>query len=305
MDHWTEIRSAYFVAKLGTLSGAASHLGIHRATLARHIEILEEQLSLKLFQKHPSGYTPTEFGIKLFEAAENAESSFAEFEGSMARQLDKPSGDLILTTTGMLLSTIVPVVGQFQETYPDVRIKYVVTDEVARLETGEAHIAIRTGSYKLMNDTVMLPLVTVRTGMYAHNNYIERFGKPSGVTDFPNHRFISRVLGEERFPPFEWLLEQVGRSNIAFMSNDMNAKFTALLAGVGIGFMPMAKASVWPDLVEILPYNPAWDVPFWLVTHVDIHRMPKIQALISTFREMGFLKSSDSFADLLPARSAF
>ncbi len=305
MDQWTEIRSAYYVAKFGTLSGASSELGLHRATLMRHIDTLEERLSVKLFQRHPSGYTPTEFGQNLFDAAEAAEASFSDFENRMTRQLESPLGNLIVTTTNMLLSTVIPVIRQYQIAYPDVRVEHKVTESIARLEVGEAHIALRTGPYELMDDTVMLPFASVRTGLYAHKRYIERYGMPTSIEDLRNHRFVSRVLGEERFPPFVWLRKHIDESNVVFMSNDMNAKFTATLEGVGIGFMPIAKASVWEDMVQVFPHNPAWDVNFWLVTHVDVHRTPKVQALISTFREHGFLQNSDEFADLLPARSAF
>ncbi|MEM6266672.1 MAG: LysR family transcriptional regulator [Pseudomonadota bacterium] len=305
MDRWTEIRSAYYVAKLGTVSSAAAKLGLHRATLMRHIDTLEEQLSVKLFQRHPSGYTPTDFGASLFEAAERAESSFADFERQIEVEIVQPSGDLIVTSTAMFLSTLMPVLECFQVKNPEVRIKYNVSHSLARLEVGEAHLAVRTGPYELMDDSVMLPLARVRSGLYAHKRYIERYGQPADANEFGEHRFISRVLGEERFRPFRWLIERIEPENVVFMSNDMAAKFTALLDGIGIGFMPIEKAKAWPDLIEVLPHNPAWDVDFWVVTHVDNHRMPKVQALLAAFREMGFLSPDGSFADILPAHSFF
>ena len=36
MEHWNEIRTAYQVAKQGTVSGAADVLGVHHATVIRH-----------------------------------------------------------------------------------------------------------------------------------------------------------------------------------------------------------------------------------------------------------------------------
>ncbi|MFO0513797.1 MAG: LysR family transcriptional regulator, partial [Rhodobacterales bacterium] len=40
-----------------------------------------------------------------------------------------------------------------------------------------------------------------------------------------------------------------------------------------------------PDLVEIMPSRPEWEVPLWLVTHVDLHRTPKVQAFVAHIRE--------------------
>ena len=63
MVAWTEVRSAYMVAKLGTVSAAADALGcVHHATILRHIDALETELSSKLFQRHKHGYTPTDVG---------------------------------------------------------------------------------------------------------------------------------------------------------------------------------------------------------------------------------------------------
>ena len=41
MDNWDEIRTAYQVARMGTVSGAAEVLGVHHATVIRHIDALE------------------------------------------------------------------------------------------------------------------------------------------------------------------------------------------------------------------------------------------------------------------------
>ena len=62
MDNWDEIRTAFQVARKGTVSGAAEELGVHHATVIRHIDALEQRLGVKLFQRHARGYTATEAG---------------------------------------------------------------------------------------------------------------------------------------------------------------------------------------------------------------------------------------------------
>ncbi|MEM1050913.1 MAG: LysR family transcriptional regulator [Pseudomonadota bacterium] len=302
MDKWTEIRSAYYVAKLGTISAAADALMLHRATVVRHINLLEEELEAKLFLRHPSGYTATEYGQRLFDAAARAEQSFDGFRRRILGEADSLSGDLIVTSTAMLLSTFCPVLQQFQADNPDMRVTYTVCEEVKQLAMGEVHVALRTGPYPQMEDTVMLPLASVRSALYAHRSYIERFGKPESLADFRDHRFVSRLLDDEKFPPFLWLREHIGPENVVYMSNDMLAKFQAIIAGIGIGFLPTRQAEIWPDIVEIYPHDPSWNVDFWMVTHMDLHRMPKIQALIAAFRKMGFLSNYSDFGEILPTR---
>lgn len=70
MDNWDEVRTAYQVARMGTVSGAAEVLGVHHATVIRHIDAIEARLAVKLFQRHARGYTPTEAGQDLLRVAQ-------------------------------------------------------------------------------------------------------------------------------------------------------------------------------------------------------------------------------------------
>ena len=79
MDNWDEVKTALHVARIGTVSGAAEVLGVHHATVIRHIDALEERLGVKLFQRHPRGYTATEAGEDLCRVAQTAQDQFAQF----------------------------------------------------------------------------------------------------------------------------------------------------------------------------------------------------------------------------------
>ena len=75
MENWTEIKTAYLLGKLGTVSATAEAIGVHRATIIRRVESLEQELGGKLFQRHDKGYTPTEFGIQLDRKSTRLNSS--------------------------------------------------------------------------------------------------------------------------------------------------------------------------------------------------------------------------------------
>ena len=56
-------------------------------------------------------------------------------------------------------------------------------------------------------------------------------------------------------------------------------------AGLGLGFLPIRDAEQDPDLVEILPSQPDWDSPLWIVTHVDLHRTLKVQSFLTVLKQ--------------------
>ena len=94
MDNWDEIRTAYQVARNGTVSGAAEALGVHHATVIRHIDALETRLGVKLFQRHARGYTATEAGSDLLVVAQATEDQFTQLAGRIKGQGEGVSGDL-------------------------------------------------------------------------------------------------------------------------------------------------------------------------------------------------------------------
>ncbi|MBT5488354.1 MAG: LysR family transcriptional regulator, partial [Halieaceae bacterium] len=40
------------------------------------------------------------------------------------------------------------------------------------------------------------------------------------------------------------------------------------------------KAKMYGGFHRVLPPNQGWFVPVWLVTHVDLHRTEKVQAML-------------------------
>ena len=97
MDNWDEIRTAYQVARLGTVSGAAEVLGVHHATVIRHIDALEKRLGTRLFQRHARGYTPTESGRDLLSVAQSTEEQFGQLASRIKGQGDTVTGELVVT----------------------------------------------------------------------------------------------------------------------------------------------------------------------------------------------------------------
>ncbi|MEM6566415.1 MAG: LysR family transcriptional regulator, partial [Pseudomonadota bacterium] len=81
MKYWNELRTGLVVARRGTVSAAATELGVHRATVNRHVEILEEALGAKLFQRTSKGYILTDEGREMLEVAKQADEMFSGLEG--------------------------------------------------------------------------------------------------------------------------------------------------------------------------------------------------------------------------------
>lgn len=284
MDNWDEIRTAFQVARLGTVSGAAEVLGVHHATVIRHIDALERRLGAKLFQRHARGYTPTEAGRDLLGVAQATEEQFSQLASRIKGQGEEVAGELVVTAITGLSDLLVPVLGGFQADNPRVAIRYLSDMRVYRLDHGEAHVAIRAGTQPQEPDYVVQPFGRLRWALYASRGYAEAHGLPTSPEEYRKHRFIGHDDPDSRAPFYRWLRAHVPPETIGFRITELAVAADALKAGCGIGFHPVRLAEGDPDLVEVLPTREDWDSPIWLVTHVDLHRTLKVQSFLTHLR---------------------
>jgi DNA-binding transcriptional LysR family regulator len=285
MENWDEVRTAYQVAKMGTVSGAAEVLGVHHATVIRHVDALEAKMGVKLFQRHARGYTATEAGQDLCRVAQATDEQLSQLAGRVKGKGDAVSGELVVTSLIGLAPLMAPTLTAFQETYPDVTLRYLTGERLFRLEYGEAHIAIRAGAVPDQPDNVVQDFVRQTVALYASQRYVDRYGAPKDVSEYAQHRFVGHDTQNSRAPFYQWLDANVPRENVVFRSTDNRTTELAIRAGAGLGFMNINDAASHEGMVQIAPPRDEWGSPLWLVTHVDLHRTAKVQAFLKFVKE--------------------
>ena len=263
---------------MGTVSAAAAELGVHRATVIRHIDALESNLGTRLFQRHARGYTPTAAGLELERVARTTHEQLDQFVVRARGHESRVTGELIVTSVELIAPLVTRAIARFLAEHPEATVRYIASGRILQLAYGEAHIAVRAGRKPEHPDNVVLPFLPLRSTFYAHTRYVERHGLPKSEEEFAEHRFISHA-DPTRTSFFSWLESVVPAKNIILRSGSQKVLAESLLAGIGIGFMPIFQAKTNKDLHEVLPPRPDWSVPLWLVTHTDLHRTAKVRAI--------------------------
>ncbi|MBF9035381.1 LysR family transcriptional regulator [Rhodobacterales bacterium HKCCE2091] len=283
-DHWDEIRTAYQVARLGTVSGAAEVLGVHHATVIRHIDALEGRLGAKLFQRHARGYTATEAGQDLLSVAASADDQFTQLAGRIKGRGDEVTGELIVTSLESLSQLIIPTIARFQDIHREVRVRLISDARLFRLEYGEAHVAIRAGKLPDQPDNVVQPLFTRSVQFVAHQSYVDRYGMLTPDT-IARHRYVGAAVDNPRAPIHRWLNDTVPETAIVFRTDEMREAKDAIMAGIGIGFVGSWDRHDGDGLVEMMECREEWDSKIWLVTHMDLHRTAKVQTFVRFLKD--------------------
>lgn len=281
---WDEIRTAFHVARLGTVSGAADVLGVHHATVIRHIDALEKKLGAKLFQRHARGYTPTEAGRDLLRVAQTTDEQFAQLAGRIRGGGEAVTGELTITSVDALSALLSPVIADFQRAHPGLSVRFLTGQRLFRLEYGEAHVAIRAGNAPNQPDNVVQPFLKLKVALYASHSYVETHGRPEKDSDLARHVFVSQNT-ESPAPFLKWLQKTVPRERITWRVSQVDAIEHAVRAGAGLGFAPIYRAAKDPDLVQVMPPRDDWVTQLWIVTHVDLHRTAKVREFLAHLKK--------------------
>ncbi|MEO1480754.1 MAG: LysR family transcriptional regulator [Myxococcota bacterium] len=281
MDLWNEVRTAAYVLRLGTVSAAAEALGVHRATVIRHIDALEDAIGGRLFQRHARGYTPTDIGRDLARVAATTDDEMRRFFYRAQHDSDSLDGELIITSMDLLVPTVLPAIKYLRQRHRGLRISYRVSSEIYRLEYGEAHVAFRIGPRPDTPDLVVRPFGTLRFGLFASRGYVDQFGVPETEDELRNHEISTP--NDVDGSMLNWLRERVPEERHVFSCSAGRLVEQAVVCGLGIGFVPLHNAKHMKGLARVLPDH-EWSHQVWLVTHVDLNRTPKVQALVDRFK---------------------
>ncbi|MEO1959502.1 MAG: LysR family transcriptional regulator [Paracoccus sp. (in: a-proteobacteria)] len=274
---WDDIRIALAVARSGTVSGAAEALGVHHATVIRRIDALEAQLGTRLFQRHPRGYALTEPGQALLQVARDTDERFAQLAAQIGGAGDRIEGELVVTSLPGLSDLVMPRLIGLLRRHPGLRLNYVTDVRLFRLAAGEAHVAIRAGTRPTEPDYVVRRMTDLPQSLYATAGYLKDHADPA---DLARQRLALPGPEARNAPLMRWLAARTPPDAVVMTANDTAAREAVIRAGLAMGPLPPARAA---GLVEALSL-PEWSSALWLVTHVDLHRTPKVQAAVAALR---------------------
>src|SRR5512147_44971 len=129
MDRWTEMELFVQVAETGSLSRAAESLGLSNAAASRHLAALEERLSARLVQRNTRRLFLTDVGEAFYRRCKPLLGELRDAEAAVNETALKPTGLLrVQASLSFSMIVIAPLLPQFVERYPDLRIEIVTSN---------------------------------------------------------------------------------------------------------------------------------------------------------------------------------
>lgn len=122
----SQLRTLIHVAELGSLSKAADRLRIAQPALSRRIRLLEEELGVRLFDRHGRGMVVTERGREVLRHALAIMAEMEEIRAAVSDEEAPLRGHVSIgmpPTAADILSE--PLVSAFRDTHPDATLRIV------------------------------------------------------------------------------------------------------------------------------------------------------------------------------------
>lgn len=276
-------------AEQGGFTAAANIAGVTPAAVSRTVARLEERLGVRLFLRTTRKIRLSEAGQAYYEQCRQALSQLVEAEREVSGQQVTPSGLLRIsapTTYGHY--RLLPLLPQFRERYPDIRVEVNVSNRNIDFAAEGYDLAVRV---RAPADSTLIArhLEDAELVLVAAPDYLRRHGEPTSLEELRAHECIQFELPSSgRTIP--WLFRKDGQdiemptSGGYACSDDVLAGVTLARHGAGIfqayGFV-VEEALRQGRLVEVLkpfsgrsrPYNLLYPqlrfVPLRVRTFVD------------------------------------
>ena len=255
---WDKLKIFYAVAEAGSFTSATVVLNISQSAISRQIQSLEEDLNVKLFERHARGLTLTENGEYVYKTAREVIGKLKEVETSLGDKKNKPTGKLTVSTVVSFGTTwLTPRIQEFMQLNPEIEIELIFDDKELDLSTRQADIGIFMRRPKQLSH-IQRKLININYHIYGSPKYLEKHGYPKTVKDLDKHKFISFGRGAPSpvYNP-DWALKLGMKDNkkrkTIMKVNSVYGLLLAVQSGVGLAALPDYLTVKQPNIVKVLP----------------------------------------------------
>jgi DNA-binding transcriptional LysR family regulator len=278
---WDDLKHVAALWETGSVRRAGERLGLHGATVARHIERLESRLGVRLFARTRRGMEITAAGRRVVEAYREAADRLAALERDLQAENSALAGPATLFVSealaaGWLLSRL----REFARRYPDVQLTVRLADRSSELAPGAAEAAL------MLTQDPPGHLVGRKLGSVAVCGYRSASSRPERQP-----LDIGRGAGliGPLLPDFAAAWQAAGHGptvEAPVHCPVLLAQLEAARSGLGIAVLPCALGDTIRGLARVEPGVPVPAAEAWLLSHPDSRGIARLQALLGYVQEI-------------------
>lgn len=286
----------------GSMSAAAARLGMTPSAVSQTIKALERQSGVTLLHRSTRKLTLTEDGKQCYAHCLQMMASWKAASDSLTQARDAPTGELRIAAPLGLGPHIAPALASVLSTWPQLRLRLMVSDEMIDLIDARVDLAIRIGKMADSGWTAQ-KLCELETIMCASPDYLARNGTPRSPQELSDHQWIaierqvestrSNAAADGAIPAIavtlfgERRMKQTVHVNARVVSSTQPTVQQLCEQGLGIArlsWIEVLEQLKRNDLVHVLPKWSFPALPVTLVTPRKDGQPAKVRAAVDALR---------------------
>ncbi|MFT3709681.1 MAG: LysR family transcriptional regulator [Archangium sp.] len=279
--NWDDARFVLAIHRQKSLSAAAASLGVTRTTVGRRLKATEDELGVRLFDRSDDGLVPTPSGDELAATAARMEAEVNGAENKLLGRDAELEGRLRVSTVDFVFSGFPEILGAFVKRYPRVELTVGITNEAVSLQRREADVALRLGNAPA-EGLFGRKVATLYFEAYASRALARQIGKGKPLSAWPWLHLDER--SDTRWYD-GWLAKHAPGARITMRCNDFEARRRAILAGIGVSFLPSFDGNSHPDLVPLGAHLMKEARELWVLTLPELRHNSRIRAFMTHVAE--------------------
>ncbi|WP_419771514.1 LysR family transcriptional regulator [Bordetella bronchiseptica] len=241
MSRLEDLETFIHIAEAGSLTQAARRLDRSLQAVSRTLAALEQDLGVQLVHRSTRRLALSEAGQAYYHRIKPAIAAIAQARLDIAERRAAPSGTLRVGAPVLFgPDFLVPVIADYMRAYPQVHVDLQLTDAFADLADEGLDLVVRIGD---LPDSGLQGrrLGALRRVVFGAPAYFAQHGRPTHPEELRQHACIVRTVDPH---PGRWAFQIAGKRRTvavrgAFRANTMAAIYSAVGAGLGIGYSPL------------------------------------------------------------------
>ncbi|MBY6059546.1 LysR family transcriptional regulator [Leisingera daeponensis] len=259
MDKLSVMNAFCRIVDRGSFSRAAEDVGVSPALLSREVKLLEESLGASLLTRTTRTMSLTDNGQLFYDEALRILRAVGQIEDRIREGAGEVSGHLkINAPTSFGQMVIAPILPEFLERYPCLRLSLSLDDRLVDMIEGGFDVSIRIRPTLPDSALIARKIGTMRQRIFASPDYVAKNGVPEAPDELLHHSVIGFLLADHLT---SWALQ--GPSAVIDVPLDPPVRVgnslvlrDLLIAGRGIGTLPdfiSDAEEAKGNLVRVLP----------------------------------------------------
>ncbi len=236
MDRLRAMQVFVRIVESGSLTAAATALGVSAPSVVRSLAALERAVGVRLLNRTTRRSSLSDEGREYYERCRRVLAEVEAADAALSARRAEPRGRLRVTAPVMYgRMRVAPIVAEFAAKYPGVELELVLLDRVVDLVEEGIDAAIRI-SHLPESSLVALRVGETRRVLCAAPAYLKSAGTPKAPADLARHRCIL-FTGLTSSNEWSFAGEPPARVPIrpALRTNQFDVAIDAVLQGLGCG----------------------------------------------------------------------